>query len=307
MLRSAALAAAMLAAAPALAEPFTFVALGDMPYGAPEKAWPPYERLIEIVNEAAPAFVLHAGDTKSGSTECSDAMLDQQLVYMNSYNAPTLYTLGDNEWTDCHRKKAGEYDPLERLDYIRRTYFADPATSFGKTQAVVESQDGYPENARMIHEGVMVAVAHVLGSNNNFEIRDPKAVAEFFARDAATVAWLEDSFAAAAETEAMIVLIQADMFENDYNAGKEAWAGHSGFGHFGPALQRLAAAYAKPVLLVFGDSHQFRVLRPFPKTAPNLTALEVYGAADMHAVEVSVTPGAAAPFGFRPLLNDMPW
>jgi hypothetical protein len=57
------------------------------------------------------------------------------------------------------------------------------------------------------------------------------------------------------------------------------------------------------VLLAFGDSHVFRVLRPFPETAPNVTALEVFGEADMHAVEVSVDTEDAAVFGYRPLLN----
>lgn len=305
MLRSACVAAALLSAAPALADPFSFVALGDMPYGAPKKVWPRYEVLIDRINAAAPALVVHVGDTKSGSTECDDGMLDQQLAYLNSFAAPTLYSPGDNEWTDCHRKKAGRFDPLERLARIRATYFNAPETSFGQTRVAVTSQagKGYPENARLMHEGVMFVTAHVVGSNNNFEIRDPAAVAEFFARDKATTKWLDQSFDAAKDAEALVLAIHADMFEFDYKPGKESWLRHSGFLNFGPMLQAKAVEFGKPVLLIFGDSHVHRVFRPFHKTAPNVTALEVFGADDMHAVEVFVDPARPAPFGFRPLLN----
>ena len=47
---------------------FKFVALGDLPYGPPAKVYPPFERLIAEINAKAPAFTVHIGDTKSGST-----------------------------------------------------------------------------------------------------------------------------------------------------------------------------------------------------------------------------------------------
>ena len=295
-------------AAPALAAPFSFVALGDMPYGKPKKVYKPYARLIEQINETRPALVVHVGDTKSGSTKCSDKVLDAQRKFLNDFAAPTLYTPGDNEWTDCWRKKAGKYDPLERLAYIRKTYFKRPETSFGDKKAALEHQGaaGFPENARLLHEGVMFITAHVVGSNNNFETRDPAAAAEFFARDAAVNRWVADSFAAAAaaRAEAVVLAIHADLFRPGYDARGESWPPHSGFHRFGPALQTAAATYGGPVLLVFGDSHQYKLFRPFPKSAPNVTALEVFGAKNMHAVQIQVSPGGSAPFGFRPVYND---
>ena len=199
MLRRTVLAAALAAVvlpAPAQAEPFTFVALGDMPDGLPKNVFPPFEVLIDTVNALKPAFVVHIGDTKSGSTPCDNAMLDAQLGYLNRFDPAAVYSLGDNEWTDCYRKKAGQFDPLERLDYIRRTYFADPSTSFGVHPLAVESQAvvgapehrTYVENTRFTKDGVMFVQAHVVGSNNNLENRNMAAVAEYFARDAANVA-----------------------------------------------------------------------------------------------------------------------
>lgn len=290
----------------AAAEEFRFVALGDMPYGDPEKVYAPFEALIGAVNATEPDLVLHIGDTKSGGTPCSDQMLDDQLGFMNAFTAPVIYTPGDNEWTDCHRKKAGEFDPLDRLDYIRKTYFADPATTLGATQMTVAHQGdaGFPENTRVLHKGVGFITAHVVGSNNNFEIRDPSAVAEFFARDAASNTWLAEGFDTFADAKAIVVGIHADMFEFDFNEfGGERWLRHSGFARFGKILQAKASEFGRPVLLVFGDSHVHRVFRPFPKEAPNITALEVFGARDMHAVEITVDPDSSGVFSIAPLLN----
>jgi len=317
MIRSLLLTTSLvLAAAVAQAETFTFVALGDSPYGDPVVVNPSYEALIDTINARKPAFAVHIGDTKSGSTLCDDAMLNQQLTYMNSFASAMIYTPGDNEWTDCHRKAAGGFDPLERLEFLRKNYFADAGMSLGAVPMAVESQATvmpdhakFVENRRFVKDGVMVMTAHVVGSNNNFEVRDPAAVAEFFARDAANVAWLQNSFdaAIAADAKAVVVAFQADMFEFDFNEfGDETFLRHSGFVNFGNALVAKAAEFGKPVLIVYGDSHIFRVTRPFPTTAANIMALEVFGDKDMNAVEVTVNPDDAAVFSFTPVINPKP-
>lgn len=292
----------------AAAEPFNFVVLGDVPYGKPAEVNPPFEKLISQINAREPSLVVHVGDTKSGSTLCDNAMLDQQLAYLNSFSAPTLYSPGDNEWTDCHRKKAGGFDPIERLGYIRSTYFTKPNQSFGKNPIAVTSQAaaGFPENTRMMMDDVMFVTAHVVGSNNNFEPRTRENVAEYFERNAATVKWLRDSFAAAtADSKALVLAIHADMFEFDFGPAwdAEGFLRQSGFKQFGEALIEEANAYGRPVLLMFGDSHIFRVFRPFPKKAPTVTAVETFGSRDMHAVEVRVDTSASFPFAIQPLIN----
>jgi hypothetical protein len=295
------------------AESFRFVALGDMPYGAPEKVYGPYEQLIRTVNARRPALVIHVGDVKSGSTPCSDELLRDQRAFLDRFEAPVLYTPGDNEWTDCHREKAGGFDPLERLAFLRRSFFDDPSRSLGGAPVTVESQAlimpaghaDFPENQRYRHGGVLFVTLHVVGSNNNFEIRSPAAASEFFARERAALAWLSDSFAEAARNgdRAVVVAIQADMFESGFDREKETFAGHSGFGRIGSALAREAAAFARPVLLIYGDSHLLRLDQPFRRTAPNLLALQVFGDEDMHAVEVGIDTDDPAVFSFRPVWN----
>lgn len=233
--------AALALAAPSIAaaEPFTFVTLGDMPYSPPDDNVR-FDRLIDAVNQVSPAFTLHIGDTKGGSTPCDDAALEKILADMNGFEAPLVYTPGDNEWTDCYREKAGEFDPLERLAKVRTMFFPS-ADSLGATTMAVERQAdvmadyaNYVENARFTKEGVMVVTAHVVGSNNNSEPRNPAAVEEFFARDEANIAWTKDSFAKAkAEgAKALVMAIHADLW--DAATYYATWPRHSGTPRYSP-------------------------------------------------------------------------
>lgn len=285
----------------AQAEPLRIIALGDMPYGAPAEVYPPYEALIDKVNEAPPALVIHVGDTKGGSIPCTDRILAEQRAFMNRFRAPVLYTPGDNEWTDCHREKAGGYDPFNRLNLIRQTYFAEP-TTLG--HALPLTRDDRPEQARLMLDGVMFVTLHVTGSENGRGLTPFRRTDTFEARTKAAIAWLEDSFEAAKGANAIVVALHADMFrKHDFKRKKQTWRKGSAFRDIGKALVQVAADYEKPVLLIFGDSHEYRVFQPVSDKAPNLVALEVYGAPDMDAVEVLIDPAARMPFAFGKIAN----
>ena len=165
-------------AAPAQ-QPFRFIALGDMPYSDYDASFDRYRTLISIINQRAPRFTVHLGDIKDGYNPCSDVALSAQLDLLNAIDGPVLYTPGDNEWTDCYREKAGAYSPLERLAFIRKTFFVQGARTLGRRRIAVERQADvmsdyrkYVENVRFAIGGVRVISAHVVGSNNNFEVRD---------------------------------------------------------------------------------------------------------------------------------------
>ena len=115
-----------LSAGPAAAQDrsFTFVTLGDMPYDVPED-YERFERLIGAINALDPVFSIHVGDTKSGRDDCGDARLQETLDRFMLFERPLVYTPGDNEWTDCHRARAGGYDPLERLARVREMHFSN--------------------------------------------------------------------------------------------------------------------------------------------------------------------------------------
>ena len=298
----------------ATAAEFTFVALGDMPYGPREQAYPAFKALIAEINRRAPVFTFHLGDTKSGLDPCSDQLLLEQRDFMNRFASALVYTPGDNEWTDCHRLLAGAYDPLDRLRFIREHYF--PTTlSLGRQPIRLERQadvmpgfEPFVENSRFTRGGVWFVTAHVVGSNNNVDaVEGSDATGEFLARDEANRVWLADSFdkAAAADAGAVVVAIHADMFGSGFDPQQETFVRTSGFKGFGETLMMQAKSFRKPVLLLFGDSHEFRVFRPFPRSAGNLTAVEVYGAERMHAVAITVDPDTAGVFTFKPVQNPV--
>ena len=315
VLRCVAALALVLSAAVARAQSFEFVALGDLPYGDAAKVGAPYRALIEGINRARPAFSIHVGDIKSGGSRCDEQEYRTQLGHFGLFEAAVIYTPGDNEWTDCHRASNGSYDPLDRLAVLR-TLFFPAGWSLGRERLAVHSQaressghDKFVENLRWQHQGVLFVTVHVVGSNNNFEVRDAGAVTEFLERDRANVAWIKAAFAQAQQSraQALVIAMHGDPLES--KTLRDDFPTHSGFRtSIGQTLLPLAAAAGMPVLLIHGDTHLFRFDQPFSlnrSAIPNLTRLIVPGANDVRAVRVGVEPGSAQPWSVR-LLQSRP-
>lgn len=310
--------AALLAPAPMLAaesvggdRAFSFVALGDMPYKVPDDI-AKFDRLIAAVNALKPAFTVHVGDIKGSATPCSDEVFQRALDQLQTFDGPLIYTPGDNEWTDCHRPAAGGFDPRERLAKLRSMFFADPGKSLGKMPMAVESQarampaySAYVENVRFAKNDVVFANLHNVGSNNGFEAHDPAAATEFFGRDKANVAWVDETFRTAQQTnaKAVVLVTQAEFDQARFPNG--SMPRQSGFMNVLDAIARGAQAFGKPVLLVNGDEH-FIELKPLRDSKgqpiPNVLKLMVYGDKDVHAVRVIVDPDSAGVFGLVPLI-----
>ncbi len=67
------------------------------------------DQSIESMNDRHMDFTLFASDTKNGSSPCTDQAIGYDVIdIFNRLKAPTLYTLGDNEWTDCHPRSHGK-------------------------------------------------------------------------------------------------------------------------------------------------------------------------------------------------------
>ena len=316
------LAAATSAAAVDIGGPraFTFVALGDMPYKTPED-YPRFEALIAKVNALKPALTVHVGDIKAGSTVCSDEAFQKVKDEFALFEGPLVYTVGDNEWTDCHREKAGKFDPNERLNKVREMFFAE-AKSHGKAPIAYERQSelmpdakswddkGFVENTRFVHGGVMFVQANIPGSNNNFETRGLDNVKEFFARDAANQKWIEATFekAKAENLGALVLSIQADLWDIKQSEPDVPLA--SGFVKTLKTIEKQAKAFGKPVLVINGDAHFYQVT-PFygtdMKPIEGVTRLQVPGEKIVGAVRVVVDPDDAdKPFAFQEIAQVPP-
>jgi len=291
------------------AQTFKFVALGDMPYNIPSD-YPRYERLIQNINSINPAFTIFVGDTKSGSTPCSD---DYNLIvqkYFDMFDSPLMYTPGDNEWTDCHRKSAGSYDPIERLQALRQIFFKTQYSLGKNPTALVRQSDvdlrfsKFVENSLWVKHHFLFVNLHITGSNNNNE-RDDRSRQEYRERNEATLSWINHAFkqAIANNYEAIIFSYQADMFYSK----NQAVDPESGFRDTLKLLSEQAAIFKKPILLIHGDSHRLIIDQPLKtldqkNTLENVIRLEVMGANEVQAVEVQVVPGLEQPFSFKPII-----
>lgn len=292
---------------PVRAERFSFLAIGDMPYNMPADL-AAFERLIARANQLKPAFTVHVGDIKGGTTPCSDEALRRVLDLFNTFDQPLVYTPGDNEWTDCHRANNGNYDPLERLATIRSTFFAQPE-SLGRTRMPLQHQSAdlqyakFAENTRWERGGVVFATVHIVGSNNNLQ-RDRAAVTEYLERNAANLAWVNAVFSHAREMEAKAVVL---CFQADLLYEKEGEPdSRSGFNDTLALLKRLAPAFGRPVLLVTGDRHRLLIDQPLIGSGRtrimNVMRLMVHGDREVHGTLILVDTDDPAVFAFKPVL-----
>jgi hypothetical protein len=302
---------------------FAFALIGDMPYG--ETQLRGVDAMLADINaDRSVRFVMHAGDIKGGGERCDDALIEARFRQLQQLDRALIYTPGDNEWTDCHRANNGGYVPTERLAFVRRVFFAQPAQSGGRRAIAVSPQSAVPgfepfvENVLFVHDKVVFATLHVVGGNNDLapwsgiDIGDSAAApradrkAEFEARQAAALAWVDRAFdeAAARAAAGVFLLMQA-------NPGIEQLPGHAQRTGFEPVLAKLktrALAFGKPVVLAHGDFHEFlidmplyRDAEPAPKV-PRFTRIQGFGSPRLHWVKVVVDPRSDAVFRFEPQL-----
>lgn len=250
----------------------SFAVLGDVPYGdAQLQAFPGW---LDQINAADPAFTLHLGDIKSGSTRCDTSYYELIKADVDRLDAPLYYAPGDNEWTDCHRASNGSYNPLERLSVLREIFFG--------------TSEGFPENVSFRAQRVDLAVVHVVGSNDDLApwsglgLAEATAaqVAEERARRADVIATIGEAFASARQRHdrAVVVAMQADMFDPSYVPNFE-----TDISAFQPIVQALvdeARSFDGEVYLLNGDSHTFHVDQPLAAGSPWLQIYDVSGSAD---------------------------
>lgn len=293
------------------AEPFEFVAFGDVPYRTPQD-FPKFDRLIETINASKPAFSLHVGDIKSANEPCTDEYFKNIAGRFQRFEQPLIYTPGDNEWTDCHRERAGRFNPRERLQKVREIFYPDPSKSLGKTPMAVESQATLMpahvksvENVRFMKNGVLFVTVHVVGSNNGFETSELEAASEYFERNKANVAWLDDSVKQARERNARAIVIALHANLADIKQKYPSTPAASGHVDTVRAIERGARAFGKAMLIIHGDEHEveFEGFRGTEyKRIPNVWRLQVMGDTYVHAVRVTVDPASQSVFGIRPLI-----
>ena len=287
----------------------SFALIGDMPYSEHEVGMM-RTILEEIGADDDIAFVIHDGDIKSGSETCDDARFAARKADFDLSRHPFILIPGDNDWTDCDRANNGAYDPLERLARLRELFFSGDE-SLGRRRIALTRQGtlqprfaAYRENVRWEYEGVLFVGLNIPGSNNNWRRRGDNR--EFGARLAANTAWLAAAFARAREANlrAVMVVLQANPdFEGDEARKLSIRPGYrDGYAEFRAQFEREARAFGKPVAIVHGDTHAYRIDHPVRdetgKVLANVTRVETFGSPGLGWIKVDMEARDPAVFRF---------
>jgi len=177
------------------------------------------------------------------------------------------------------------------------------------------------ENRRWTGGGVTYATLNVQGSCNNLCDTAPDA-AEFSARNYANIVWLQETFEVAKErgSAAVMLIAQAnpgwDLSDptraplRDPRTLAETGILPDGFMDYLTALRDEVIAFRRPVAYVHGDSHYFRVDKPFQdslgRRLENFTRIETFGNCaatgnnDVQWVKVIVDARSREVFSFQP-------
>ena len=169
--------------------------------------------------------------------------------------------------------------------------------------------------------GVTYATLNVAGSCNNLCDTAPDP-AEWEARNQANIAWMRETFdeAASRRSAAVMLITQAnpgwDLSDpTRATCGMRARSRQTdgapdGFAEFLTALREEVIAFRKPVAYVHGDSHYFRVDKPFldslGRRLENFTRVETFGnnpangTNDVQWLKVVVHPGSREVFAYQP-------
>jgi hypothetical protein len=305
---------------------------GDLPY-SPIQVTVGVPNLIADMNRQELAFTVHDGDLKAGSNSpCDDALYTQSLAYLNALKAPAAFTPGDNDWTDCDRPANGGFLALERLDHERQVFFNTPYSQ-GQHRMREQVQTSAPfclgvsglvpcvENRRWTVGGVTYATLDIPGSCNNLCDTNPDP-AEYLARNQANIAWMVEAFEDARHrrSAAIMLITQAnpgwDMSDptraplRNPQTLAEANPATDGYHEFLVALRDQVTAFRKPVAYVHGDSHYFRIDKPFldalGRRLENFTRVETFGDNqangdnDVHWVKVVVDARSRDVFTYQP-------
>ena len=312
---------------------------GDVPY-SDQQALAGVPNLIADMNRQHLAFSVHNGDLKGGTgtpgsvtpTTCEDALYEQAVNFFNALRAPAMFTPGDNDWTDCDSESNGGFNSLERLDHEREIFFSTPF-SLGQRQKRQEVQTatlclGFGgshvpcvENRRWTVGSVIYVTLNVQGSCNNLCNNNPDP-AEYAARNAANIAWLNESFDRAESTGAAAIMIisQANPGWNTTDTTAPPRNPRTlfvvgvpqeldGYRDLLVALRTRVIGFRKPVVYVHGDSHYARIDKPFldaqGRRLENFTRVETFGdnaangTNDVNWIKVNVDPQNREVFSYQ--------
>lgn len=265
---------------------YEFGLMADLPYTEENERMLP--ALLQDINQADIAFVVHAGDFTR--TRCGDDLFIERLAQFQASTHPLVFVPGDNDWTDCHKASDGTYDPEERLAKLRGTFYRDGETLGKQRFELTRQSEAYPENVRWGRGPVLFVAINQPGSNNNLG-REDAADREYERRNRANLAWLSAGFQAA-KVQGYKALVLIAHSNPGFEVKPEL---RTGYNDFLAALERETLAFPGQVVMLHADTHYYRVDKPLTgsvsgRRIENFTRIEAFGAPDSHWVKMTVDP-----------------
>ena len=257
--------------APPPTAPFRIALIGDTGYSAAQD-----ELLLKTrtaISSRPYAFVVHDGDVQGPLGPCTDERLRYVHEVFDGFSVPLVYTPGDNEWSGCP-------DPAERLAAIRKRFFSTNQSLGQRRMPLTRQAAPFVENARWTAGNVVFATLNVPGPTGKSSRADGLS--------AANIAWLNEAFdiAGAQHSAGVMIIWQDDPFDGGGDLDLQN------------TLVERARAFGRPVVLVHGHSHFFRLGKNWPGV-PNLTELQTFALDNLDRwVEVTVDPANPDVFSF---------
>ena len=248
--------------------PYTFSAIGDIPYTPEENVLLAQWIAAENALDPKMPFMVHLGDIKAGFfVPCTEDIYALVAGLLKASQIPIYIVPGDNEWNDCF----GDVDGAWKL---WAQYFMAFETGWAN-RPPTEHQVERPENMAFV-SGPAVFVG--LNLPGGF-VHD---AAEWETRMAQNVAFIGQQLEKHADYPIAVVFAQAE--PSGSNTA------------FFDGLRAAAVGWNKPILYLHGDGHEYKVDQPWAEQ--NLFRIEVpaNGAKPLH---ITIDPALPSPFSIN--------
>jgi hypothetical protein len=247
---------------------YTFAVIANTMQNSADEA--PAQRLIEAISrEREVSFIVYDGNLKGAKEACDDALYERRHALLETSRPALFFIPGQHDWADCGTAEAGSFDPVERLDQLRQTLFAD-STSMGQNPIALTRESEvlrfrpYRENVRWQAGDTVFVGLNAPGPNNHYLTAGGRN-GEFEDRVIANAFWLEHAgeYAKRRDARAIVVFIQGDPDPERYERpDRFAWlrfarnTRRDGFLEFKRSLVKLAQIFRGPVLVIHCDDER---------------------------------------------------
>ncbi|WP_345814324.1 hypothetical protein AAGS40_08655 [Paraburkholderia sp. PREW-6R] len=253
---------------PAQSARYAFAVIAGTMQSSADEA--PTQRLLDAIGrERNVAFIVYDGNLKGAKEACRDTLYDRRHALLETSRPALFFIPGQHDWADCGTTEAGAFDPVERLDQLRQTLFAD-SNSMGQNPIALTRESEvsrfrpFRENVRWQANDTVFVGLNAPSPNNHYLTAGGRN-GEFEDRVIANAFWLEHAgeYAKRRDARAVVVFIQGDPDPERYERpDRFAWlrfgrnTRRDGFLEFKRSLVKLAEIYHGPVLVIHCDDER---------------------------------------------------